>query len=130
MQQTIDRVHFYRGLFGSEAKCRLRVYEETEKPPVAIATELPDHPGTSVTNGAGPLATEVGALLERPEAGMVWIEHYPKHGEGRGSDEQESFDLVTFSATASGFVDPKWRRLTTEEVERLIEGTLESEGER
>jgi hypothetical protein len=46
-----DRVYPYRGYGGSRANCHLRMYEMADYT-VIIATELPDNPGTSVTNFA------------------------------------------------------------------------------
>ena len=37
---------------------------------------------------------------------------------------KEEFDLVTFTQTANGFDDPCWRRISKEEVERIIGETL------
>jgi len=126
---TLDLIYPFRGLCGAPSRCRLRIYEPREKPLVVLATELPDNPGTSITNYVEELAAEVWALLEKPACGMVWIEHYPE----RGSVHRrlpEGFDRVTFRQTERGFAGPRWRPLARAEVEALIGGPLEAENPR
>ena len=81
MQQTLDRELGFAGLHDFPSRCRLRIYEEEGKSLVAIATELPDNPGTSVTNAASIIAAQVWQMMGRPPADMTFIEHYPKDGE-------------------------------------------------
>lgn|GEM_PF-98493 len=120
----LDVAYHFRGLCGAPSCCRLRVYEPREGPLVVIATELPENPGTSITNFVEELAAEVWALLERPARGMVWIEHYPERGPVHRRIP-EGFDRVTFARTERGFSGPQWRRLPRAEVEQLIGGPLE-----
>lgn len=136
-----DTVYPYKGDWEHEAKCRVRIYELPAYT-VVIATELPDNPGTSVSNFAEYLATMICAQYEiRPER-LKWIQHYPR----RGQHDQfpEEFDLVTFtfhpeappqeqpfwdiayrqSPAQFHFTDPRWRRITMGEVEALIVDSL------
>lgn len=53
----------YWGFLNIPSRCRIRVFEPKEQPLVVLATELPDNPGTSITNFAVPFATQVGLLL-------------------------------------------------------------------
>lgn len=81
---------------GSQSKCRVRVYspdDAARDSHVVIVTELPDNPGSSVTNSAEVIAAEVMARfhLQPP---VVFVEHYPRDG---GIPGGESFDLVVFS---------------------------------
>ena len=56
---------------------------------------------------------------------MMTIEHYRNRGMVRGRPMyKEEFDMVTLTRTASGFDDPCWRRVSKEEVERIIGETL------
>ena len=116
----------YRGYHGCLSRCRLRVYEESGTPPVVIVTERDDNPGTSITNRAEYLATAVWQMLERPEAGMVWIEHYEDRALIGGKPLfKEKFDSVTFTSTSRGFSDPRWKPISKAEVEILIGQPLE-----
>ena len=55
MNET-ETVYHYTGLHGCESKCGLRITPLTDGRVVAICSELPDNPGTSVTNFAEKLA--------------------------------------------------------------------------
>src|SRR5918999_602643 len=78
-------------------RCRVRIYvpEEGRDAPVVLCTELPNNPGTSVTNAAEQIAAEVisGHRLPTP---LVWIEHYEDGARGTREDPH-AFDLVIFS---------------------------------
>ena len=95
----------------SSARCRVRVNGN-----VVIATELPDNPGMSVTNAAGPLAMQVCQFYEIEPKNLVWIEHYLEE-----PDEKERFDRVSFSFDSGRLVSPRWRRISKEEVAQLLE---------
>ncbi len=123
MQKTIDTTHNYGGYFGCASQCRIRVYHAPERPPVVIATELPENQGTSVTNMAERLATEWARDEETGEAAeIVWIEHYPEERNRFGRRVfEETFALVTFQCGQLGeFTNPEWQYITRAEVERMI----------
>lgn len=125
MKKTLDQTFPYRGYFGCESRCRLRVWQEDGKPPVVLFTELDENPGTSITNVIEDIAWEAFKLLERPECGIQVIEHYRDRGIVRGKPMyKEEFDVVTFTQIASGFDDPCWRRISKEEMERIIDEAL------
>jgi hypothetical protein len=71
-------------------------------------TELPDNPGTSVTNCVEEIATQVyhTFLKGTPIENIRWIEHYPPRGEW-----EETFDEVAFDWDGETFSNPRWRRL-------------------
>lgn len=138
MKKTHDYIYPYRGLWTPGARCRIEVYEsdaaESGRPPAVVCSELDDNTNTSVTNAAELIAAEVvarhfPARLDAPTAGcqaVAWLEHYPAR---RGL--REEYDLVTFTpwriavALVGGVLrrtlgTPAWRRLTAEEVDRLL----------
>ena len=116
----------YRGYWGRPAKCGLEVYRH-ENFTLVIATELNDNPGTSITNMAEPLATEVCKDLGVPARSMVWVEHYP--GPARGlapSWVKEHWDLTQFYLDVPNgrFLAPAWFRLSVDQVEQLKAGAM------
>jgi hypothetical protein len=120
MPLCYDRLYLYRGLHGCPSYCWLRIYM-TPAQTVVLATELEDNPGTSITNMAAGLATEVVRTFGLPLDTLVWIEHYPAHlGINGGARLPESFDRVTFTHTAQGLRLPQWCRLSQTQVETLI----------
>ncbi len=99
MRLTHDYIHAFRGPSGVRSACRVRLYVPDEDKilddaPVVIVSELPDNPGTSVTNAIEQIAAEVmdahSLALERVP---LFVEHYPPEATGRG---EETFDLVVF----------------------------------
>ncbi len=124
MPLCYDRLYLYRGFHGCPSYCWLRIYM-TPGQTVVLATEVEDNPGTSITNMAAGLATEVVRVFHLPLDTLVWIEHYPAHlGINGGAGLPESFDLVTFTHTAQGLRLPQWRRLSQTEVETFLSQTL------
>lgn len=122
---SFDSSFSYWGFLNTPSRCRVRVFEPHNQPLVVLATELPDNPGTSITNFAEQLATQVGQLLAAPLETLVWIEHYPERG--TKPHERESFSLVSFTRTPHGLSQPRWRHLDRAEVEAIIGGELPGE---
>ena len=135
MRLTHDYIHTFRGPSGVRSACRVRLYlpDEEDKTlddaPVVIVSELPDNPGTSVTNAVEQIAAEVidahSLALERVP---VFVEHYPPEATGRG---EETFDLVVFGhhevqEIVRGGVwrkevgSPTWKPLDRRAVEVLV----------
>lgn len=99
----------FKGFWGTEAKCGLAIEKHKNEFRVTL-TELPDNPGTSVTNMVEHLATMVKQqfLHEIPNETITWIEHYPKN-ERLG--HPESFDKVEMLWDDVRYSHPKWQRL-------------------
>jgi len=121
MRLAEDRLLEYRGYHGCKSECRIRLYEGEGKPPVVIATELDSNPGTSVTNRAEAIAHLMWQYLERPPAGMVFIENYPDRCFiGDRPMMRESFDLVSFEWGSGRPEKPVWRRISRSQVETIL----------
>jgi hypothetical protein len=116
----------YRGYHGMPSCCRVRVWERAGKPPVVLATELESNAGTSVTNRIEVIATLMYQMLERPETGLVIIEHYEERTWAGGRTLlPERFARVEMEWTRNkGFVRPRWSALTRAEVEQLVSGPV------
>ena len=109
----------YKGFWGCESCCDIQAHKRGDGKYVFIATELPDNPGTSVTNYAEHLATAMRRQYGLKPQEMIWIEHYPEAKDRR----KEDFDLVRFVATdGDSFGSPVWTRLTEQAVDELIAG--------
>lgn len=107
----IDEIFHYKVKANSyPAQCRVRINSN-----VAIATEIPDNMGMSITNAAKEVAMQVCQYYEIPMPELIWIEHYPPKAE-----INESFDLVKFQIEYNCFTEPTWKPISKWEVERLI----------
>ncbi len=120
MRLTRDEIYPYKGFHNCDCVCRIRVYEEPNRPYVVIATQLPENRGTSITNFAEHLAAQISLQLEYPERGMRWIEHYP--AESRRLIREESFTEVRFlfDPPLKGMKDPRWQSLAHLKQETVV----------
>ncbi len=124
----LDERMEYQGYHGCLSVCRVRVFdpprgEQGEKRPVVVLfTELPDNPGTSVTNRIEHLATLLYARLGKPEAIPVFVEHYPDRGVHYEKLNRwqfpETFSFVGFCRSDGGrFQTPRWQHTTRMTIE-------------
>lgn len=110
----------FKGFFGCDSKCGVTIEKiqfggfvkpgETREKVKVILTELPDNPGTSVTNMVENLATMVyHQFLEKvPVDNIQWIEHYPANARLR---EEASFSEVKMLWDDERFSHPEWKHL-------------------
>lgn len=103
----------FTGLHGYPCVCRLEIHRLADGRMAAVATELKDNPGTSITNAAEDLASQVCDHLGVKPEQLVWIEHYAYAGAGNAIKER-TYDRVTFAPGApdgppTRFKDPQWR---------------------
>ena len=129
----------YEGYHKIPSFCYIEIHNH-ENCTVVIATE-PDYDedgaGTSVTNRAEHIATEVCKHYDIPQDKLVWIEHYDRKGYA-SDDRDETWDLCTFKREKTPtrdywdyprgemvFTSPKWQPLTPEQKDRLVAGDLE-----
>lgn len=121
-------------------RCRVRLYLPEDlgaslDAPVVLCSELPENPGTSVTNAAEHLAAEVIAAHGLEKRPPIWVEHYPRSEAERQAGLKETFDLVIFEDHDVREVlkggewrrtigEPTWRTLDRASVEALIGGLL------
>ncbi len=117
----MDRYFDYPGLWDSPSRCGLKVIKRNDGKTLAIATEIyRQNPGTPVTEMVASLAT-----LIRKETGcdpddFLFIEHTPDL-RSKLTFYGETFDFVTFDRDGDQFINPKWRRLTPQEVDEMME---------
>ena len=127
----IDTLYHFKGFGGCACVCRLRFFEAPTGETVIVATELLENEGTSITNMAEHLATQVCREFNIDPEQLLWIEHYTGLVDGPDERIPESFDLVSFdlSFTEDGqqcyrFTEPHWRHMPLAEVSFLTGGAL------
>src|ERR1700751_2580671 len=103
----------FKGFWGCDACCDIEVHRRSDGKCVFIASEVPDNPGTSVTNYAEHLATAMRRQYDLKPEDVIWIEHYPESK----SHRKEDFDLVRFAVEGEPFHSPVWTRITEQAVE-------------
>jgi hypothetical protein len=111
LQMTDSGVFTYRGYGNRKATCGLEVYGN-----IVIATELAENTGTSITNAAESLATDLCCAFGIKPSDLILIEHY----EG-DRILAEHWDLVKFGVRSDDvFMHPNWFRLHPTELQRLL----------
>jgi hypothetical protein len=95
----------FRGFHGYESHCDIQVNGN-----VVMCTELISNPGTSVTNFAENLATEVCNRSNIAPQDLIWIESYQRHGD---------YDYVTFEHDGRRFSSPNWKRITPDQANQI-----------
>jgi len=123
MKKLYDDVYSYRGFGLCESKCHIEaMLDEKTSRVIVIATELPDNSGTSITNFAEYLATEIFNRL-RYEAkiipeNFIWIEHYPERGTVH-YPLVEDYDRVYFEIENGKFAHPKWEHIKEFDIDKI-----------
>lgn len=118
----------YTDALGRRGRCYLQVFEARGSLPLAIACEVPDNPGPSITNAAEDLATQVWQqLLPHAREGIRFVECYvdPPHADragDAGGAPAARFDEVLFRLDHDRLHSPRWRHLSRAEVEAWIGG--------
>jgi len=122
------REYPYKGFGGCECVCGLQHGSTPSGKNFVILTELPDNPGTSVTNMVEELATQALRQLGLDPANTLIFEHYPERG-NKWNPFPESWDLILpdWEMCPDGYMAAQvphdhhmWKRLTREEVLALI----------
>lgn len=127
MMKVIFQGYFsFTGYNGTRSRCRLRVFDQPDRPTVAIATELATNPGTSIVHACESLAMEVCRRFGIEPDTLVWIEPLPaRPSAGLG----EWFSRVSFVRNGrqrpGSLGQPRWRPVSREFVERLLGRELE-----
>ncbi len=116
----------YRGLHGCASRCRVEIWTDAQELRAAVVlTELPDNPGTSVTNFFEELATLVLPIVETlcacPPERIIWVEHYERvHLKSHQHYLPETWDRVELRWTGFKYESPTWKPSDPQQIERLV----------
>ena len=117
----MDTFFHYAGQWESPSKCGLKVIRRKDGKTLAIATEIyRQNPGTPVTEWCAPLATKIMFELNSSPEQYIFIEHTPDL-RSKLAFYEETFDLVNFEWNGESLTNPKWTRLTTTEVDKMMQ---------
>ena len=126
MKKTYDFTLLYPCYPGCLSWCRVRVYgpdpersQDAGKPPVVVATEQDNNPGTSITNRIEVIVSIAYCLLGCPNEGITVIEHYKDRAFIGGRPLLRARVEMDWDRR-HGFRSPKWFPLTEGTVETLL----------
>lgn len=123
----------FSGFHGCESVCDLEIHQN-----LVIFSSRPDNEGTSLTNMAEQLATDICKPFDITARDLIWIEHYREESDERGHIwREERFSLVCFNLTGGGFFsenekafefsNPRWVSVEKSVVDALIDTHREPE---
>lgn len=79
MSNKREFVYNFNGFSGTPSRCHIRILDDEEKPLVVVCSQMAVSPGTSVTNHAEFIASDVRQYLERGNITLVdAIQNYLK----------------------------------------------------
>jgi len=117
----MDHYYEFLGQWDSPSRCGLKIVHRKDGKTLAIATEIyRQNPGTPVTEWVAPLATRIMQEQQCDPTVFMFIEHTPDL-QSKLTFYGETFDLVHFDTVGEKLVNPRWTRLTAQEVDRLME---------
>lgn len=117
----MDRYFDYLGQWESPSRCGLKIIKLKNGKTLAIATEIyRQNPGTPVTEWCAPLASAVLATQECKPDDFIFVEHTPDL-RSKLAFYEETFDLVRFDWNGQSLINPKWTRLSSAEVDAIME---------
>lgn len=115
----IEEIYSYPGLWDIPSKCGLMIVESENKT-ITIVTDLyEENPGTSITEYCSQLAQIIAEDKNIAPKKMQMILHNPDLG-SKYEFMSETFDLVHFNIEDKKFLNPKWERISREDVEKMI----------
>ncbi|MFA5790643.1 MAG: hypothetical protein WC976_06255 [Caldisericia bacterium] len=132
------KIFKYKGYGVHDSRCGVSIIDDGTGGKIVVLTELPDNPGTSVTNYVEGIATAVvhELLPNFPVYKIKWVEHYPDTAALPPVLGRETFDRVELEwdggrAAAEhvawrnlNFYNPKWSPMDKEEVRKIKEQML------
>lgn len=118
-EKYYDEVFDFRGQWDLPSKCGLKIIEN-ESNKIVIVTELyQDNPGTSVTYAGGSLAKQICEKKEFDMEEIIYIECNPDTNSKLSFYDEEFFE-VKFDINNGEFTNPRYRKLTGDEVKNLV----------
>ncbi len=122
MQRVYTGPFEYPNLGSGTTRCYLQVYYQDGEPLVAIATELPDNDGTSVTNAIERIAGVIREQFRVAHEDLIMIEHQLPRSTYRDGrlDLPEEFSRVRFLIRGGQFRRPQWSHVLRAALEALI----------
>ena len=115
----ISEVYHFKGKCDLPSLCGITVVVQTVKT-IVIATNLYEsNPGTSISRWIAPLATTICEEFNIPSEKLIFIEHNPDRN-SKLDFYKQTFDAVEFTWDGEKLTDPKWRRISKEEMDGLL----------
>ena len=117
----MDSYFDYKGLWDSPSRCGLKTIRRKDGKTMVIITEIyRQNPGTAVTECIATLATQLLNESGSSYNDFIFIEHSPDL-RSKLTFYGETFDLLSFDWDGKQFINPRWTRITPDQVDAMME---------
>jgi hypothetical protein len=116
---NIDILFDFEGVWGIASKCGLKHVSQDGRDIIVVSELYKDNPGTSITQVSTSLATQICKKFDINLKNLIYIEHSPDMN-SRLSFYNENYYLVQFDIRDGKLADPKYKKLTEEELKSFI----------
>jgi len=117
---NIDILFDFEGLWGIASKCGLKHVCNGGKDIIVVSELYKDNPGTSITQVSTSLAMQICKKFNIDFEDLIYIEHSPDMN-SRLSFYNENYYLVEFSIQDDRLSNPKYKKLSEEELNSFIQ---------
>jgi len=114
-EKYYDEIFEFKGQWGIASKCGLKIIRKGGKTFVIVTELYQDNPGTSVTAAGYNLVKQICEKKDLPLSQIVYLECTPDTNSVLSFYDEQYFE-VTFSDTSQA----KYRKLSKEEIENLL----------
>ena len=116
----MDRYFDFLGQWDTPSRCGLKIIKRKDGKTLAIATEIyRQNPGTPVTEWVAPLATQIMQHINETPGTFLFVEHTPDL-KSKLTFYEETFDKVDFDWENDTFTNPRWTRISKEDVDEMM----------
>lgn len=115
----IDEVYHFKGKWELPSLCGLKIVEQSDRTVVIASNLYESNPGTSISRWIAPLATNICKDFNIPHQKLFFIEHNPDRN-SKLDFYKQTFDAVGFSWDGEKLTDPRWKRISIEEVDVIL----------
>lgn len=119
-EKYIDEIFEFSGSWGIQSKCGLRHMLRNGEALVIVTELYQDNPGSSITSVAGSLAKQIADRFQYDPKSMIYIESNPNM-KSKLSFYDEEYFRVSFDIVNNEFLNPKWSRLSKEELICIVD---------
>jgi hypothetical protein len=117
---NIDILFDFEGLWGIASRCGLKHVSKDGKDIIVVSELYKDNPGTSITQVSTSLAMQICEKFNISLKNLIYIEHSPDMN-SRLSFYNENYYLVEFDIRGGKLSDPKFKKLSEEELKSFIQ---------
>lgn len=115
----IDHIYTFKGFLDMTSKCGIKIVEKSHQTIVILSEIYRDNPGSSITETFSKTANAVVNDYAIDPREVIFIHHTPDMG-SKFEFYQQVFDQVKLEIKDNQLTNPKWNRISQEEVDQML----------